>query len=102
MSATVTLTVVAGPHQGQELVCADRALLTIGRSEECTFPLHGSFEDMLISRRHCLMSVRADRVEIRDLESRNGTFVDGRRLGFPRIDAKPDSAVTLRERLRDG
>jgi pSer/pThr/pTyr-binding forkhead associated (FHA) protein len=101
MFTRITLTVVEGPHRGEELACVGRTQLTIGRSTECTFQLRGSYEDWLVSRRHCLIAVHPDGVEIRDLESRNGTYVNGQRLGFPGGDQRDDSTA-FRRQLKDG
>jgi eukaryotic-like serine/threonine-protein kinase len=81
MSLTLTLNVVEGPHTGQELVCTDRGIVTIGRSKDCTLCLCGEATDMLVSRRHCQIEMLWNGVEIRDLESLNGTYVNGRRIG---------------------
>ena len=83
MLPSVTLTVVEGPHAGQELSCTDRILITIGRSPECNFPLRGGLVDLVVSRRHCLIDVSPDGVELRDLESRNGTYLNGQRINRP-------------------
>ena len=83
MIPTVTLRVVEGPHKGQEFVSTDLTCITIGRSEECTFRLRGELLDLFVSRRHCLIEVRPEWIEVRDLESSNGTYVNGQRIGFP-------------------
>jgi pSer/pThr/pTyr-binding forkhead associated (FHA) protein len=101
MLPSVTLTVVEGPHAGQELSCTDRILITIGRSPECNFPLRGGLVDLVVSRRHCLIDVSPDGVELRDLESRNGTYLNGERLGFP-LNSQPDSSTVFKRRLNDG
>ena len=53
-----------------------------------------------ISRHHARLYISADRIEIEDLDSSNGSFVDGQRLhGRQRINAGNDmrlGAVTLR------
>lgn len=51
----------------------------IGRSTECEIPL----DDPNASRRHAELSLVDSRVVVRDLESRNGTFVDGKMIGSP-------------------
>lgn len=53
----------------------DRPLL-IGRSQNADIRL----SDPAISGRHCLISPRADGVEVLDLESRNGTYVNSQRV----------------------
>src|SRR5579872_5794221 len=99
MCKHITLTVVEGPHRGEELACVGWTQITIGRSEECTFQLRGAYEDLLVSRRHCLIAVHPDGVEIRDLESRNGTYVNGQRLGFPLGDHR-DGSSAFKRRLK--
>jgi Nif-specific regulatory protein len=47
--------------------------LTIGRDETSTLPI----SDPALSRRHCVFTVRADGLAIKDVESLNGTFVNG-------------------------
>ena len=48
----------------------------IGRSEECELVIN----DPWISSRHCLIEGRCDELWAVDLGSRNGTYVDGRRI----------------------
>src|SRR5262245_11823906 len=38
-------------------------------------------DDDRVSRRHTRITLRADGIRISDMESRNGTFVDGKRIG---------------------
>jgi pSer/pThr/pTyr-binding forkhead associated (FHA) protein len=102
MVPTVTLRVIEGPHEGQEMVFSDLAAITIGRSDDCNFRLHGEPADLLVSRRHCLIEVFPDWVEVRDLESRNGTFVNGLRIGFPIDLGSPDGSTAFKRRLRNG
>jgi pSer/pThr/pTyr-binding forkhead associated (FHA) protein len=99
MCPCITLTVVDGPHRGEELSSVGRTQITLGRSEECTFQLRGAVEDLLVSRRHCLINVHPDWIEIRDLESRNGTYVNGQRPGFPR--SKRDGSTAFKRRLKN-
>lgn len=53
-----------------------RPVTWIGRSEECEV----YFEDSLVSRRHARIVLRGAGVTIEDLESRNGVWVNGRRI----------------------
>lgn len=50
--------------------------LSIGRSAECAIRLH----DILLSRVHCCVETDADNCVVIDLDSRNGTTVNGRRI----------------------
>lgn len=51
----------------------------IGRSLDCEAPI----DDPNASRRHAALRVVGADVVVEDLESRNGTFVDGRLIGSP-------------------
>jgi DNA-binding CsgD family transcriptional regulator len=48
----------------------------LGRSSDCDLII----PEITVSRRHAEVSVRKGRVTIRDLGSRNGTYVDGERI----------------------
>lgn len=52
-----------------------RPRTVIGRQEDCQIRIPASD----ISRRHCEVRVEDDRVEVIDLDSRNGTYVNGER-----------------------
>lgn len=54
---------------------------TIGRDETCTL----SIDDTAISRRHAEILVEGDTIVLVDLESRNGTFVNGQRVAGPTL-----------------
>jgi hypothetical protein len=49
---------------------------TVGRSSKCEIPL----EDIKISGRHCRFLLKSDRLEITDLDSKNGTYLNGIRI----------------------
>ncbi|TNE50178.1 MAG: sigma 54-dependent Fis family transcriptional regulator [Deltaproteobacteria bacterium] len=72
----VSLVVVQGPHQGQELRLTHE-LTTVGRNEWCDLPLP---LDTWISGEHCEVWLEKDQVRVRDLQSRNGTFLGGYRV----------------------
>jgi pSer/pThr/pTyr-binding forkhead associated (FHA) protein len=59
-------------------ISVDRTCV-IGRNADCEVPL----SDPNASRRHAELSLDGPNVVVRDLESRNGTFVDGRLIGSP-------------------
>lgn len=61
--------------------------IVIGRSSECNLRLSSP----QVSRRHCFLRVGRDSSSVTDLDSSNGTFLDGRRIASGR-----------REDLREG
>ena len=64
-----------GPSQGQTFAVGERALI-IGRDESCEL----SLQDKGSSRQHAEIFKIGDMCFIRDLESKNGTFVNDNRI----------------------
>jgi hypothetical protein len=58
----------------------DRGLV-IGRAPDCDVKVH----DILLSRRHCRLQPCDDGWIIQDLQSKNGTGLNGERIGSPRV-----------------
>lgn len=81
MAAKVTLTVQGGSLDGQEYTFSEPARCVIGRAGDCAVRLHASWESQMVSRRHCELDVAPPRVRVRDLGSRNGTYLNGRLIG---------------------
>jgi ABC transport system ATP-binding/permease protein len=52
------------------------AVKTVGRAPRADFILDAT----LVSRLHCRISAAADNLEVVDLKSTNGTFVNGKRV----------------------
>src|SRR5437867_2880281 len=76
----VTLTVTAGPNQGQVFLFEQHDLFLVGRSPEAHFCLA---DDPYFSRLHFMVEVNPPLCRIVDLRSRNGTWVNGRKLQQP-------------------
>lgn len=75
----IKLKVLQGSHEGKEISVASEKFL-IGRSDSCN--LRPKSES--ISRKHCIIVVRDGKVLVQDLKSRNGTFVNDKRLPIDR------------------
>lgn len=58
-------------------------LVTVGRALDCWICLPP--DDDQISRRHFALEITRDTVRVRDCGSRNGTYVNGRKLARQRI-----------------
>jgi len=71
----IVLKVSSGSHAGKEIKVATEKFL-IGRSDSCQ--LRPKSES--VSRKHCILVCKDNRVLVQDLKSRNGTFVNGKRL----------------------
>jgi adenylate cyclase len=71
----ITITVLAGPEQGQVFKIA-RPTTTLGRSNTCEVVVG----DPLVSRQHCQILLGMGGINLRDLGSTNGTFLNGTRI----------------------
>lgn len=69
----VILTVESGPQANQSFILS-KARTVIGRKGADI-----ALEDPEISRHHCVIEVRERNVNLKDLDSTNGTFFDGER-----------------------
>lgn len=81
------LRVTVGKNAGQELRIPPPKFL-IGRGEDCQLRPKSD----LISRHHCVLMVDEESVAIRDLGSRNGTFVNDERL-FGEVELKTGDRI---------
>jgi transcriptional regulator with GAF, ATPase, and Fis domain len=73
-SVAAKLVVVAGPDEGLEVPLA--GTVEIGTDPSCGVVLH----DPSVSRRHVAVRLEEGRIEVKDLGSRNGTFLGEARL----------------------
>lgn len=71
----VKLRVLKGTQAGREVVIPVSEFL-IGRDEEC----HLRPRSDAISRKHCAICVSENQVVVRDLGSKNGSYVNGQRI----------------------
>src|SRR5262249_5794059 len=70
------LAVIGGNDRGHEFTIA-AAEVTLGRGTDCDVIL----ADIAVSRRHVVLRFDGGRVLMRDLQSGNGTLVNGKRVG---------------------
>ena len=68
------LVVVSGVDEGREV--ALDASIDVGTDAACALTLR----DPSVSRKHCSVRVEGGRIRVRDLGSRNGTFLGGARI----------------------
>jgi serine/threonine protein kinase len=70
-----------GPLLGKEYLFEERTTCLIGRAADCEMQLPNDPEHRGVSRHHCVLDVNPPHVRIRDFGSRNGTFVNGVKIG---------------------
>src|SRR5262245_61802485 len=78
MAATFRLTVVTGPHKGEKFCFRGLTHCLLGRGDDCFIQLAGTIRDQFISRHHCQFNFDLPEVEVQDLGSQNGTFLNGK------------------------
>jgi hypothetical protein len=85
----VYLKIISGVGQGQVLPVPNDQPITVGRSSQATF----AFDDALLSRKHCQVECRGALCRVVDLKSRNGTYVNGQRVGAQLL--KPGDRIKI-------
>ena len=78
-----------GPQQNRKIDIPG-PVCVVGRDPSATLRL----EEDSVSKQHARLTRTADRFELEDLESSNGTFVNGRRL-HGRVEIKPGDLLRL-------
>jgi DNA-binding NtrC family response regulator len=89
--AAFVLSVESGPEKGQSIRVDGSAAsdVIVGQSPVCQLRL----TDPAVSRRHAAFDVVADGLRVRDLESKNGTFIGGVRVVEARLTG--GEAITI-------
>jgi protease PrsW len=83
------LTVESGSMSGHRIRPDDGAVV-LGRDESCAVRF---LDERLVSRRHAEVRAEGGRLFVRDLGSRNGTFVNGRRVSTAEL--RPGDTLRL-------
>jgi two-component system cell cycle response regulator len=76
------LLVLSGPQLGEVFALASGKALVIGRREDANVPIR----DDGVSRRHASIAVKGASATLKDLDSANGTWVDGKRVPEARLE----------------
>jgi pSer/pThr/pTyr-binding forkhead associated (FHA) protein len=84
------LRVIAGPYPG-ETIQVSLGKLLVGRAPDCDVHAKSEF----VSGRHCLVLLDEHTLRIRDLGSKNGTLVNGRRIGTIPVKLAHDDIVSI-------
>ena len=92
MAVKVTLTFTSGTLKGQQREFTQPAKCVIGRSRDCDVRLPALPEFLRVSRRHCVLDIDPPSVQVRDLGSRNGTFLNGENIALCLSGVEEESA----------
>jgi eukaryotic-like serine/threonine-protein kinase len=93
MNSTVVLEVVEGSMKGERFLFRETAGVLVGRSRMCDIQLPDDPLHWDVSRKHCLIDVSPPRPAIRDVGSRNGTYVNGISIGQRAACLRADDAL---------
>lgn len=95
MPAKVTLTITEGKSPGRQYTFDFRTTCIIGRSKDCNPQLPDNEDHRTISRYHCLLDINPPDIRVRDFGSRNGTYVNGKKIGQRQPNQTPEEAAKL-------
>jgi pSer/pThr/pTyr-binding forkhead associated (FHA) protein len=81
VSARIIFRATTGSLRGRDFVFTSWTVCTIGRSADCLLRIPDDPSNLIVSRRHCLLEIDPPVVRVCDLDSLNGTLVNGRQIG---------------------
>jgi len=90
MRAKVILEVLSGPIEGKVFVFENHDTFLFGRRRDCHAQIP---KDGYVSRHHFILEVNPPDARIRDLGSRNGTYVNGAKYGGREEGERPEDAA---------
>ncbi len=95
MSAQVKLTIIQGSLIGKEFIFEERTICIIGRHQDCNLRLPSDEQHRTISRYHSILDINPPDVRVRDFGSRNGTYVNGKKIGQRQPHHTPEEAAKI-------
>lgn len=76
MQSIVKLTVTNGKMKEKEFAFDRPKECLVGRSEDCDIKVPDNYDNLDVSRHHCLLHIDPPSIYVSDLVSKNGTFVN--------------------------
>lgn len=96
MSAKVILTITKGNLAGQKFEFDSRTTCIIGRANDCYPKIPDDEYHRTISRYHCLLDINPPNIRVRDFGSKNGTFVNGQKIGQREAHQTPEEGAKIK------
>lgn len=90
MSASIQLRISEGSAKGKAFDFAAHDTFLLGRHPDCHVHLP---DDSFVSRHHFILEVCPPQACVRDLGSRNGTYVNGRKIGGRKEGESPEEGA---------
>jgi FHA domain len=103
MATTVRLTVLTGAHRNRKFCFCGPTRCQVGRALDCFVQFSGTERDQLISRHQCQLDIDPPLVQIGDLASSNGTYINGKKVDpIPKELPVLPSSETVGSVVKDG
>jgi pSer/pThr/pTyr-binding forkhead associated (FHA) protein len=101
MATQLILRALTGTLRGQKFMFCAPATCVLGRAPTCQLCLP---DDGTVSRQHCLVELEGESAWVRDLGGRNGTHLNGEKIGQREPERPADGTVVtqMRQELQDG
>lgn len=90
MTVRVSIKAVRGDLSGKEFQFMEQASCIAGRDEECQICFPETPLNRTISRKHCVFEIHPPNIFVRDLGSRNGTWVNGNNISQRSLNQKAE------------
>lgn len=91
----VTLTAATGIYKGRKYVFHEREVFTLGKEGTCLIRFPKDENHRRLSRQHCLFEMAPPSASVRDLGSRNGTYVNKCLIGRRGKDEDREMGASL-------
>lgn len=95
MVAKVTLEVVEGELNTRTFSFTEPTVCFIGRARDCYIQLVGYKNQQYISRHHCELAIDPPHIRVRDMQSKNGTCLNGRQITDQFVEVNHDDEIAL-------
>lgn len=95
MPAKITLTVIQGKLKGRQFIFDSRNTCILGRNADCNPQLPNDEDHRTISRYHCLLDINPPAIRVRDFGSKNGTYVNEKKIGQRQADQTPEEGANV-------
>ncbi|MGK7944685.1 MAG: protein kinase [Microcystaceae cyanobacterium] len=91
----IILRIIEGKLIGTQFEFTDRTGCIMGRHPYCHPRLPDDQDHNTISRYHCLLDINPPNIRVRDFGSRNGTYVNGRKIGQRKAHQTPQEGARM-------
>ncbi|MEA5509087.1 protein kinase [Crocosphaera sp. UHCC 0190] len=91
----VILTIIAGKLKGQKFEFIERNTCIMGRHPDCYPRLSDDLDHNTISRYHCLLDINPPEIRVRDFGSKNGTYVNDKKIGQREATQTPEEGAKI-------